>query len=76
MAQLNLNVTAEFDAALKSLMRSRGIRSKSEAIRIAVQETAQKCTGERRSFSSWLGMANQAPVNPRPRFSGDDDLWD
>ncbi|HWS75743.1 MAG TPA: ribbon-helix-helix protein, CopG family [Quisquiliibacterium sp.] len=40
MAQINLHVTAEFEASLEALMRHRGLRSKSEAIRLAVQEAA------------------------------------
>lgn len=40
MAQVNLHVTEEFEAALEALMRGRGLRSKSEAIRLAVREAA------------------------------------
>lgn len=40
MAQVNLHVTEEFAAALEALMRGRGLRSKSEAIRLAVREAA------------------------------------
>ena len=40
MPQINLHVGAEFEASLETLMRHRGLRSKSEAIRLAVQEAA------------------------------------
>lgn len=40
MPQINLHVSAEFEASLEALMRHRGLRSKSEAIRLAVQEAA------------------------------------
>lgn len=40
MAQINLHVTPEFEDALDTLMRARGLRSKSEAIRHAVREAA------------------------------------
>lgn len=40
MPQINLHVSAEFEASLETLMRHRGLRSKSEAIRLAVQEAA------------------------------------
>ena len=26
-------------------------------------------------FTSWIGLALKAPLNPQPRFSSDDDLW-
>lgn len=40
MAQINLHVTPDFEEALEALMRGRALRSKSEAIRHAVQEAA------------------------------------
>lgn len=40
MPQINLHVSPEFEASLEALMRHRGLRSKSEAIRLAVQEAA------------------------------------
>ncbi len=26
-------------------------------------------------FSTWIGLAKNVPVNPKPRFKSDDDLW-
>lgn len=40
MTQINLHVTPDFEEALEALMRGRALRSKSEAIRHAVQEAA------------------------------------
>jgi hypothetical protein len=40
MAQINLHTTPEFEADLAALMKARGIKSKSEAIRLAVHEAA------------------------------------
>lgn len=40
MAQMNLIVTPAFEAALERLMRRRGFASKSEAVRIVVEEAA------------------------------------
>ena len=40
MTQINLHVTPEFEADLEKLMKDRGLRSKSEAIRLAVHEAA------------------------------------
>lgn len=77
MAQLNLNVTPEFQRALSSFMRLRGIRTKSEAIRVAVTEGVERLLdqGSGESFSSLLGAANRARLNRHPRFHSDDDLW-
>ncbi|MFO8071245.1 MAG: ribbon-helix-helix protein, CopG family [Polyangia bacterium] len=77
MTQLNINVTAEFGSALEELMRARGIRSKSEAIRTAVAEAAELAAASApiEDFSSLIGAALEAPLNPEPRFAGHDDLW-
>ena len=77
MGQININVTPEFEAALVRLMRLRGIRSKSQAIREAVAESAERatCAAPVQDFSGWIGAALTAPLNPSPRFAGDDDLW-
>ena len=77
MGQININVTPAFEAALVRLMRLRGIRSKSEAIREAVAESADRSSGAApvEDFSPWVGAALRAPLNPSPRFAGHDDLW-
>ena len=38
MPQLNLNVTPEFERDLEALMKARGLKNKSDAIRLAVRE--------------------------------------
>ena len=77
MAQINLHTTFEFETALSTFMRLRGLQTKSDAIRLAVQEAAEREAEQRRTtdFSRWLGMARRAAENPRPRFTSDDDLW-
>ncbi len=77
MAQLNINLTDEFEEALRRFMRLRGVRTKSEAIRLAVQEGVERSLERagRTSFRAWLGAATRAPLNPRPRFASDRDLW-
>jgi hypothetical protein len=40
---------------------------------VHVQTVGQPPTTD---FSSWLGLANKAPLNPTPRFKSDDDLWE
>lgn len=27
-------------------------------------------------FLAWLGLGNQAPLNPAPKFASDDGLWE
>ena len=77
MSQINLHTTPTFERALARLMRLRRIGTKSEAIRLAVEELAAR---ERRrrpgGFQSWIGAASQAPLNPAPRFTSDHDLWE
>lgn len=76
MSQLNLHVKPDFDRDLASLMRLRGIATKSEAIRIAVREAAERAQRSTRTdFSGWKGAALDAALNPKPRFSSDDELW-
>ena len=77
MPQLNMHVSDEFNAALRQFMRIRGIKSKSEAIRQAVFEGLKRSYDESIpcDFESFFGAALEAPVNPKPRFKSDDDLW-
>jgi hypothetical protein len=77
MAQINLHVTPEFEQALGRLVRLRGLRSKSEAIRSAVLEALERETerGGTTDFRGWLGAARAVPLNPRPRFRSESELW-
>jgi Arc/MetJ-type ribon-helix-helix transcriptional regulator len=77
MAQVNVHVTPEFDEALGRLVRLRGLRSKSEAIRWAVVEALDREIGRSQTadFRAWLGAARAAPLNPKPRFLSEDELW-
>jgi len=76
MRQLNLNVTDEFERDLRRYMRQKGITKQSEAIRQAVREAVAKASSASRSdFRSWLGLGLKAPLNPKPRFRSEDDLW-
>lgn len=78
MAQLNVHVTPEFEEALMRLVRLRKLGSKSEAVRVAVRETLERETQRAGTpdFRSWIGAALRAPLNPKPRFRSDDDLWE
>ena len=76
MRQLNLNVTPEFERDLRRFMREKGIAKKSDAIRLALHDAVEKAGSASRSdFRSWLGLGLKAPLNPKPRFRGEDELW-
>jgi hypothetical protein len=77
MGQLNINLTPAFEETLLRYMQVRGIRSKSEAVRIAIQEGLERSVADQPKvdFGSWLGSALGAGENPAPRFNSDDDLW-
>jgi Arc/MetJ-type ribon-helix-helix transcriptional regulator len=71
MAQINLHVTPEFEEALEALIRARSLRSKSEAIRHAVQEAAAPYLAAKpRDFSLLQGLlrrhAGTGGVRRRP----------
>ncbi len=68
MPQINLHVTPEFEQALEALVRGRGLASKSEAIRHAVQEAAAPyLAAPRRDFSLLQGLIGRhaAPAAKR-----------
>jgi len=76
MRQLNINVTEEFERDLRRYMRQKGITKQSEAIRQALREIVAKASSASNSdFRSWLGLGLKAPLNPKPRFRSEDELW-
>jgi len=76
MSQLNINLTPEFDTALQRLMRARGIKTKAEAVRLAVREALERTHAERcADFTSWIGLGKTVPENLARRFHSDDELW-
>jgi hypothetical protein len=77
VSQLNIHVTSSFERALSRFMKLRGLTSKSEAVRVAVEEAAAREAGGRRPFAlgALRGAALGAPPNPNPRFQSEDDLW-
>ena len=74
--QLTLRLTPVFRDSLDRLIRLRKLTSRSEAVRIAVHEAAEraertaKATGVAGLWRAGLG----APLNASPRFASDDDL--
>jgi Arc/MetJ family transcription regulator len=76
VSQLNINMTPELEADLKRLMKARGLKTKAEAVRIAVREALERARrADAADFASWIGIGNAAPANPNPRFTSDDALW-
>jgi len=77
MTQLNIHMTPAFEKTLHRLMKVRHINTKAEAIRIAVKEALEHSILNTRpvDFSEWIGLAEKAFVNTKPRFKSDDDLW-
>jgi hypothetical protein len=77
MSQINIHTTNEFDRMLRRLMRLRGLKTKSDAIRVAVRECLERTTAGARGtdFESWIGLATTVPPNPSPRFESDDAIW-
>ena len=77
MPQLNIHLTDEFSQQLEQFMRLRSLKTKSSAVREAVRsalkhELEQR---ERADFESWIGLATRSPINTKPQFNSDDDLW-
>ena len=77
MGQLNIHLKPAFEKALADFMRARGLKTKSEAVRLAVEEGLTRARRNVRAtdFVSWVGLGTRAPLNPTPQFSSDDGLW-
>jgi hypothetical protein len=74
--QLNLNVTPDFERDLRRYMKHRKITRKSDAIRAALREVvARQSDPADYDYRTWLGLGLKAPLNKRPRFHNEDDLW-
>ena len=59
MSQLNINLSGEFEEALERLMRLRRIRTKSDAIRLAIQESLERALAETRDYD-FTGLVGRA----------------
>lgn len=76
MGQINIILTPQFERDLQTLMKVRGIRTKSDAIRIAVQEIAKRgSVADTAQFGELLGAGLRAPMNAKSKFSSEDELW-
>jgi Arc/MetJ-type ribon-helix-helix transcriptional regulator len=78
MSQLNIHMTQEFARDLNRLMKNLKVKSKAEAIRVAVRECLEHALEKRTptDFRTWIGRAKEMPLNKKPRFKSDDDLWE
>jgi len=77
MAQFNIHLTPDFEKNLRSYMKKKGISRKSEALRQALAEATSllKKREGLTDFGNWLGIGLQAPLNPKPPFKNEDELW-
>lgn len=75
--QINLNTTSEFESDLELISKLGLGKTKSEAIRAAVHEVASKARkhATTQDFRSWIGLALRTPLNRKPRFKNEDELW-
>lgn len=77
MGQLNMQLTPEFQRDLERAMKKLGARTKSEAIRRAVEEAARKPAGGAPRVS-WLALLESARTETRRktrRFASHADVW-
>jgi Arc/MetJ-type ribon-helix-helix transcriptional regulator len=70
MPQLNLHVTPEFEAELDALMKGRGLRSKSEAVRLAIHEAAAPFLRRRPNLDVLIGFVARLPGGQDTSKSG------
>jgi hypothetical protein len=73
---MNLNVTPEFEQDLRLYMKRKRISKKSDALRLALREAVTRLgKGSGTDFRTWLGAALKAPLNRKPKFGSEDELW-
>lgn len=76
MGQLNMHLSPEFEHDLAAWMRARGIKTKAEAIRIAVREGLERSAPQRGNPAALIGAALAHPESPgHPRFREHGDVW-
>ncbi|HSW94092.1 MAG TPA: hypothetical protein VLJ15_07060 [Gammaproteobacteria bacterium] len=76
MTQLNIHMTPGFERELAKFMKIRHLKTKAEAVRIAIKEGLEHSVQAKPTdFSAWVGIGKEIPNNKKPRFHSDDDLW-
>ena len=77
MSQLNIHMTPAFERALRQYMRARGIKTKSQAIRTAIEEALEQSKSKPSiPWKQLLGSASHLTQTPRRQWLTDDDLWE
>ena len=78
MPQFNMNIAPAFEMILKEFVRVRKLKSRAEAIRLAIKEGLDRAQGAHKvtDFHSWIGLGNETPTNGQPRFRSEDELWE
>jgi hypothetical protein len=76
MGQLNIHMSPAFEQKLRRFMKVRQIKTKSDAVRTAVDEAlqlAQKTPTV--NLRDLFGAGKQLPQRPRKSWLKEDDLW-
>lgn len=73
MSQLNIQMTPEFEVKLRKYMVSRGIKTKSEAVRQAIEEGL--AVSPKFKLLDWSSLRGAGLGQSEPRFSDNDELW-
>lgn len=77
-----MQMTKEFESDLLRFMELREIKTKSEAIRVAVEEGLKRELEQNervrkmKRFLDWIKTVDKGPENPNPRFKTDDDVFE
>ena len=74
MSQLNIQMTPEFERNLKRYMSVRGIKTKSEAVRQAVEESLARIPDP--IVMDWSSLRGKGLGSRPPRFENNDQLWE
>ena len=56
-------------------MKPKRATRKRDSTRNAVRQAARAKATDIFDYRSWLGLALKAPLNPKPRFRSEDELW-
>jgi len=74
MSQLNIQMNPDFESNLRRYMASRGIKTKSEAVRRAIEEGLARSPAP--TAMNWSSLRGQGLGNSQPKFQSNDQLWE
>ena len=77
MKQINIHINKDFLNDLQKVMKLKGIKTKSAAIRYSIREAVKHLSAAepKTPYREWLGMGLKAQVNEQLRFESDDSIW-